>query len=475
MQISMQRIKSMSLFVKSNQWVNLYRCMLTALIVTFSHCAVADNFRLFIGQMKTLPFSEIDRVAVGNGSLVSTSIMDNGELLVLAEKAGDTEIQIWLKSGQSVTHKFYIIPANTARSVSELRSIIGRVKGLKVTQVGSNIILKGAISHKASQMIKKVTKVYNNVLDLTSATASSDLSKVFKNMPQVKVRKAGDKLVISGDVSDKDKAYITAIKGSYPELVDLTLSASSNPMVYMKVQITELGNKVSENLGIKWDINSGSSAINFTTLSNARNSVTGALTGQINATISAAIANGSALLLASPTLSALSGSEADFFAGGSFPIKTVSNDGTNIEFKDYGLSLKIAPVVESNGMISASIETELSDIDRSVAVDGTPGILSRKTSTKVSLKPNQTFAISGLVNQKASKDLSRFPLLSKVPIFGALFKSKNFVNNKSNLVIFITPYIAKPEGKINQDHLAKAEDIQIEYFDSGKFTLEIVE
>ncbi len=455
--------------------VNVKKAVIGFFLMFFSSITFADNYRLFIGQMKTLPMAEIDRVAVGNAGLVSTSILDNGELLVLAEKAGDTEIQIWLKNGKSITHKFYIIPANTARSVSELRSIIGKVRGLNVRQVGSNIILKGAISHKATEMIKKVTKVYTNVIDLTSATASSDLSKVFSTMPHIKVRKAGDKLVISGDVSDEDKEYISAIKGSYPELVDLTDSASSNPMVYMKVQITELGNKVSESLGIKWNIESDSGSVNFTTLGNLRESVTGGLTGKVNATISAAIDDGSALLLASPTLSALSGSEADFFAGGSFPIETVSSEGTNVEFKDYGLSLKIEPVVESNGMITASISTELSDIDPSVAVKGTPGILSRKTSTIVSLKPKQTFAISGLVNQKSSRDLNRFPFLSKVPVLGALFKSKNFSSNKSNLVIFITPYIALPEGEINQQHLTKAEDLQIEYFDSSKFTMEIVE
>ena len=448
---------------------------LALIMASLSAVTQADNFRLFVGQMKTLPFSEIERVAVGNAGLVSTSIMDNGELLILAEKSGDTEIQIWLKSGQNITHKFYIIPANTARNVAEVRSIVGRVRGLSIRQVGSNIILKGAISHRASSMLKKVTKVYTNVLDLTSATASNDLHKVFKKMRQVKVRSAGDKLVISGNVSEKDKAYINAVKDSYPELVDLTVSTTAPPMVYMKVQITELGNKTSESLGIKWDVTSDAPAGRFTTLSHLKNSITGGLTGNINATITAAINNGSALLLASPTLSALSGSEAEFFAGGSFPIKVVQDGETSIEFKEYGISLKIKPVVDANNRISASVETELSDIDASVAVDGVPGLLSRKTNTHVSLMTGQTFALSGLVNRNMSRDVARFPFLSKVPILGALFKSKNFINNKSNLVIFITPYIVTPESDLNQKQLLVAERMQAKFLDSAVFNLEILE
>ncbi|MCJ8337759.1 MAG: pilus assembly protein N-terminal domain-containing protein [Pseudomonadales bacterium] len=467
----MNNIKISCCFLGRCRWLAAVVLLLTVPI------ANADNFRLFVGQMKTLPLVNIDRVAVGNAGLVSTSIMNNGELLILAEKAGDTEIQIWLKDGETVTHKFYIIPANTARNVAEVRSIVGKVAGLSIRQVGSNIILKGAISHKASAMLKKVTTVYTNVLDLTSATASNDLAKVFEGMKQLQVRSAGDKLVVSGEVSARDKAYIEAVKDSYPELVDLTVSSEIVPMVYMKVQITELGNKASENLGIKWDISTESTnpVGSFTTLGNFKNSITGGISGDINVTISAAISDGSALLLASPTLSALSGSEADFFAGGSFPIKVINDGKTSIEFKDYGLSLKIKPVVGANNRITTSIATELSDIDRSVAVDGIPGVTSRKTATQVSLEPGQTFAISGLINRSMSRDVTRFPYLSKVPIFGALFKSKNFINNKSNLVIFITPYIVSQSSDINQQQLKLAENLKADYLDETEFNLEIIE
>jgi len=461
---------------------NLFRISMVVLLVSLSAASQADNFRLFVGEMKTLSLPNIDRVAVGNGGLVSTSIMDNGELLVLAEKAGDTEIQIWLKDGAVVAHKFYIIPANTARNVAEVRSIVGKVKGLSIRQVGSNIILKGDISHKASAIIKKVSEVYTNVLDLTTATASDDLAGVFSNMPDVKVRKTGAKLVISGDVTAEDKAYIEAVKGSYPEVVDLTNANATKPMVYMNVKITEFSNKGAEKLGIEWAGSMVGPGLHLNTYNGEAynpdgvRDVTFGIASSLTSAINFAISSGEALLLASPTLSALSGSKAEFLAGGEFPIAVPDGEGgTTIEYKEYGIILNVKPDVDANGRIIASIETEVSSIDSSVTVNGAPGLKKRKTTTEVSLKQGQTFAISGLVNQDISKDISRFPFLSKMPVLGALFKSKNFANNRSDLIIFITPNIVDADSKLNTDQIANAQAIEAKYLEKYEFNMEIVE
>ncbi len=453
---------------------NIIKAGFTLVLLTFSVISQADNYRLFVGQMKTLSLPNIDRVAVGNGGLVSTSIMDNGDLLILGEKAGDTEVQVWLKDGKVVAHKFYIIPANTARNVAEVRSIIGKVSGLSVRQVGSNIILKGTISQSAIAMLEKVSAVYTNVINLTSVASSTDLAKVLKEFPNIKVRDSGDKVIISGDVTEEDKSFIETIKSSYPKLVDLTIQGGE-PMVYMKVQITELSNKVSEKLGVNWTVNTNQETFNYSTLGNLSNSVTGGLTGTLSAAISAAVEDNQALILASPTLSAQSGSEANFFSGGSFPIQFVVDGEVTTEFKDYGLSLKINPVIESNGTITTAIETELSDVDYSVAVGGIPGLLSRRTDTQVSLQPGQTFAISGLVDRSVSKGNSGLPFLSKIPIFGALFRSKDFSDDNSSLVIFITPYLVTPQGEINQKQLKLAESMKVKMLDISEFNMEIIE
>jgi pilus assembly protein CpaC len=250
----------------------------------------------------------------------------------------------------------------------------------------------------------------------------------------------------------------------------------------MNVQITEFSNKAAENLGIAWE----GSLTGPQFLSNTFNNVTLNPNGAADATfgiatsltsmINLAISSGEALLLASPTLSALSGSEAEFLAGGEFPISVPDGSGgTTLEFKQYGIILKIKPQVQPSGHIVASIETEVSSIDASVAVDGAPGLKKRETKTEVSLKQGQTFAISGLVNRDISEDITRFPFISKIPVLGQLFKSKNFVNNRSDLIIFITPHIIDADSQLNLDQLSVAQELEAKFFDKDEFNLEIVE
>lgn len=461
--------------------VNILRGLLLSALV-LSATAQAENFRLFVGQMKTLKLESIERVAVGNGSLISTSILKDGSLLVLGEKAGDTEMNVWLQDGTVVSHRFYVTGGNSARGASEIRAILGRVKGLSVRQIGSNIVLKGSISHKTSAAIQKVMAVYSNVIDLTEPNANSDLSSVFKDMPQLKVRKAGDKVVVTGAVTQEEKDYIAAVSGSYPELVDLTSTEAANPMVSMNVQITEFGNNAAEKLGINWSSIAGGPRIKFDTIGGADSRGDGGvdvdvgIVGSIEGAINFAIDSGDAIMLASPTLSALSGSEAEFLAGGEFPVSVPGGiNGNTIEFKQYGIILKVKPEVSSGGRIIATIETEVSSLDDSVTVAGVPGLKTRKTTTEVSLKQGETFAISGLVNRDVSKSTTRMPFFSKIPVLGQLFKSKNFINKRSDLIIFITPNIVNPASAQNQAQLAKAEHMRQQFIENTNLPLEILD
>ena len=253
-------------------------------------------------------------------------------------------------------------------------------------------------------------------------------------------------------------------------------------MVYLNVKITEFSNKAAENLGVAWAGSAQGPSLHSNTFNgDAYNpdglpDLTYGIVSSLTSILNFAISSGEALILASPTLSALSGSEAEFLAGGEFPVAVPDgNGGTAIEYKEYGIILKIKPVVDSQGRIIASIDIEISSIDSSVTVNGAPGLKKRKTTTEVSLKQGQTFAISGLVNREISKDISRFPFLSKIPVLGALFRSKNFADNRSDLIIFITPNIVDADSKLNTEQLAEAAAIETKFFTNNEFNLEIIE
>ena len=157
--------------------------------------------------------------------------------------------------------------------------------------------------------------------------------------------------------------------------------------------------------------------------------------------------NGDAVTLAEPVLSCANGGTASFLAGGEVPYPTRGANGeTKVEFKDYGIKLDIAPEIDANGNVRTIVETEISQIDRALSVQGNPGLLTRRAQTHVNVRSGETIVISGLLSSEQSTDIDKIPGLGNLPILGNLFRSKNVRNSVSELVIFVTPEIIEPEN-----------------------------
>lgn len=160
-------------------------------------------------------------------------------------------------------------------------------------------------------------------------------------------------------------------------------------------------------------------------------------------------------ILAEPTLSTMSGHEASFLAGGQFPFPVVqpgSGAGTaatvTIQFKPYGVNLVFTPVVNDDGTIRLKVAPEVSALDytNSVTIGGVtiPALSTRKADTEVELRSDQSFAISGLLDQRTTDIYSRTPGIASIPILGALFKSKNINHSNTELIVIITPTLVDP-------------------------------
>lgn len=173
--------------------------------------------------------------------------------------------------------------------------------------------------------------------------------------------------------------------------------------------------------------------------------------------------------LAEPNLTAVSGESANFLAGGEFPIPVAQQDNTvTIEFKEFGVGLAFTPVVMSEGRISLKISTEVSELSTNGAVTfssiAIPALSKRKTESTVELPSGGTLAISGLVSHNIQKNVDGFPGLKELPVLGALFRSTDFVNKETELVVIVTPYVVRPTAKKNlaapTDGLAPATDVR---------------
>jgi pilus assembly protein CpaC len=152
--------------------------------------------------------------------------------------------------------------------------------------------------------------------------------------------------------------------------------------------------------------------------------------------------------LAEPNLTALSGETASFLAGGEFPIATTSINGTEIEYKQYGVSLAFTPTVLEGGRISMRVRPEVSELSTAGAIRldnfNIPGLTVRRTETTVELGSGQSLMIGGLLRNQGTNSVERLPGLGNLPIIGALFRSNSFKRNETELVIVVTPYLVRP-------------------------------
>lgn len=160
-------------------------------------------------------------------------------------------------------------------------------------------------------------------------------------------------------------------------------------------------------------------------------------------------ASGRGRLLASPNILCKSGKEADFWAGGEIPIKNSTRNVSNVQWKKYGVYLKVKPKADYLGRISVSLQTEVSSLDSSLTVDGVPGISTNRVSSYFDLPETKIIALSGLLKEVDGNSYSGLPLLSRLPILGPLFSSRNFQQKKTELVIFVKPEVMTRETDIN--------------------------
>ena len=177
---------------------------------------------------------------------------------------------------------------------------------------------------------------------------------------------------------------------------------------------------------------------------------------RFNLALDAAKENGLAKILAEPTLTTLTGQEAEFLSGGEFPIPVPQgNDGgITIEFKPYGVGLKFLPVVLSDGRINLKINVSVSELtgqnsvilsDESVSLRTfVPSLRQRSATSTVELGDGQSMGIAGLLDDTLRESVTKFPGLGSIPVLGTLFRSSDYQKGQTELVIMVTPHLAKP-------------------------------
>jgi pilus assembly protein CpaC len=171
----------------------------------------------------------------------------------------------------------------------------------------------------------------------------------------------------------------------------------------------------------------------------------------VDSVINLLVNNGDARLLAEPTLTCISGGQADFLVGGEVPIPVQSQDGAlNVIFKQFGIILKVEPQANDTGLIRTKVGVEVSSVDKGIQVLGIPGFATRKTNTEMNVQSGETMVVAGLFSSEDAKTVVKVPGLGNIPILGELFKSRQFRRGESELVVLVTPQIIKVDDEAVQ-------------------------
>ena len=302
----------------------------------------------------------------------------------------------------------------------------------------------------------------------------------------------GDGVVLSGSASSPIEAQQAAdmaarLAGGADKVVN-SIAVRGRDQVMLKVTVAEVARSIIKQMGIdlSGQLNYGTAVVNFNNANPftafGRSLVTGnqvstsfGATPSVTATLRAMESAGVVRTLAEPNLTAISGESATFIAGGEFPVPagyacdpTTHVCTTQINFKKFGISLNFTPVVLTEGRISLRVMTEVSELSNDNAITLSqsvtassvnsltiPSIKTRRAETTLEIPSGGAMAMAGLIQDQTKQAINGLPGLAQLPVLGTLFRSRDFVNNQTELMVLVTPYIVRA---VAQKDLSRPDD-----------------
>lgn len=298
----------------------------------------------------------------------------------------------------------------------------------------------------------------------------------------------GDEIVLSGTVNTNvDLSRLKSLIGKKFGKINAsyTVSVRESQQIKIRVTVAEVSKDITETLGIDWGqgiVSTSSSAGMLNINSGIYNSlVKGINLDSLGVAINALAKNNMADVLTTPSLTVTNGKHATFHGGGQIPIFQNTDNGSSVDWKDYGVKLDFAPTIGNDGNISIDITVESSQIGGYYKYENTelPVLNTRHVETSVQMKDGESFVLGGLIDNNQTQYVNKVPGLADVPILGSLFKSTGFKAGRSELVIFATVEFVKPTVRnaiaLPQTEFSSPWEIFFDIKDSRhKATLELI-
>lgn len=395
-----------------------------ATMAVSAEAAMQRTVRLAQGKsvVVRLPATATD-VLIGDPKVASAIVRSKRVAYIFARGLGQTNIFFLDKYGRQVLN----LDIEVSRDVRALQGLIRRTlpdSRIIVDMIGDKVILRGQAKHageaqKAVQLARQFGKDVVNAMTIGSK----------------------DQVVLKVRIAEVQRSAARQFGINWTALINTGVFTaqviSANPFSLGQV----LGGSVASSVPGLTDLGMASNGVGIT--GNA---------GTMGAVVRAMEREGFMRLLAEPTLTAVSGETAKFLAGGEVPIPTAYDSDSNTvsyTMKPFGVVLGFTPVVQSDGRIVLKVKTEVSEVSNkhsAVLPNGVtmPGFEKRSANTTVELPSGGTLAIGGLIKDQTKHNIDGVPGLKKLPILGALFRSRDYQSEQSELVILVTAYIVRP-------------------------------
>lgn len=407
------------------------------IILFFSSVAQSKELTLTLGEPHKLTVHGQASVWIQDRDVLKAE-GQGGVLFLKGTREGKTVLKVGAE-----TYQVQVLHPNKTNSLNDLQQDLKKIVGLTAEVAEGDLLIKGHL-YRLQDWLKLVEFAKAKSFSYQMrAELSEDLQKEVQDHFRRLFERAKlpPQTVIFEPSPEIRVSSVDLIFKKYERLLSpygILLTRDENsleiaPTVKVEITVAELKKSTAIRYGVRWP-----EGYQATLLPNGDRTFS-----DLVFNFEALENHGYGKILASPNILCRSGKEAEFLAGGEFPIKVMNFRVAEVIWKRYGILLKVKPKADAAGRISLSIETEVTTLDKAQEIDGIPGLLTNRVSSHFDLTRPQTIALSGLLKNDNGQSSDGLPFLSRLPVLGALFSSKNYREDRSELVIFVRPTILK--------------------------------